>query len=197
MQKKMEIQKKLMDMLIEDELYWYKRSHATWLHDGDNNTEFFHRMANGSKRRNTIISFSDGNKNIEGDSNLVAHATEFYKSLFGPTPDNTFPLNEELWEQEEKVTDADNAELTKFFSESEIKVALSQMKKNKAAGPDSIPIEFYQVFWEVIKNDILELFNDFHEGRLDVSRLNYGTITLLPKVQDAEKNPAIYAYLSS
>ena len=31
------------------------------------------------------------------------------------------------------------------------------------------------------------MFKDFHEGRLDVSRLNYGIITLLPKVQDAER----------
>jgi hypothetical protein len=30
------------------------------------------------------------------------------------------------------------------------------------------------------------MFNDFHEGRLDVSRINYGVITLLPKVIDAE-----------
>ena len=30
------------------------------------------------------------------------------------------------------------------------------------------------------------MFNDFHAGKLEVNRLNYGIITLLPKVQDAE-----------
>jgi hypothetical protein len=25
------------------------------------------------------------------------------------------------------------------------------------------------------------MFNDFHDGKLDVSRINYGVITLLPK----------------
>lgn len=34
---------------------------------------------------------------------------------------------------------------------------------------------------------MLEVVNDFHAGKLDVCRLNYGTITLLPKVKDAEK----------
>ena len=77
--------------------------------------------------------------------------------------------------------------LTKPFSETEIKAALFQMERNKAAGPDKIPIEFYQHCWDIIKEDILELFRDFHEGRLDVSRLNYGIITLLPKTQDAKK----------
>jgi len=61
------------------------------------------------------------------------------------------------------------------------------MEKNKATGPDKIPIEFYQHCWEIIKEDILEMFGDFHSGKLDVSRLNYGIITLLPKVHEAEK----------
>jgi hypothetical protein len=38
------------------------------------------------------------------------------------------------------------------------------MEKNKAAGPDSIPIEFYQSCWDIIKHDIIVLFEDFHQG---------------------------------
>ena len=38
-----------------------------------------------------------------------------------------------------------------------------------------------------MRNDILELFQEFWEGKLNVSTLNYGIITLLPKVIDAEK----------
>ena len=30
-------------------------------------------------------------------------------------------------------------------------------KKNKAAGPDRIPIEFYQGCWDIIKGDIIQL----------------------------------------
>jgi len=33
----------------------------------------------------------------------------------------------------------------------------------------------------------MQLFLDFHEGKVDISRLNYGVITLLPKVSDATK----------
>ena len=77
--------------------------------------------------------------------------------------------------------------MTQPFSEIEIKEALFQIEKNKAAGPDKIPIEFYQHCWDIVKEDVVEMFNDFHAGNLEVSRLNYGIITLLPKVQDAEK----------
>jgi len=61
------------------------------------------------------------------------------------------------------------------------------MEKNKVAGPDSIPIEFYQSCWDIVKNDIMNIFHEFHSGVLDVSRINYGIITLLPKILEAEK----------
>jgi hypothetical protein len=38
-----------------------------------------------------------------------------------------------------------------------------------------------------IEDDIMELFKDFHMGALDVKRINYGIITLLPKVKEAER----------
>jgi hypothetical protein len=46
------------------------------------------------------------------------------------------------------------------------------MEKNKAPDPDGIPIEFFQHSWEIIKKDIIEMFQDFYEGNLDVSRMN-------------------------
>jgi hypothetical protein len=37
----------------------------------------------------------------------------------------------------------------------EIKDALFRMEKHKAAGLDKIPIEFYQAYWDIIKDDII------------------------------------------
>jgi mannosylglycoprotein endo-beta-mannosidase len=39
----------------------------------------------------------------------------------------------------------------------------------------------------IVKHDIVNLFNDFHDSKADISRLNYGIITLLPKIKDASK----------
>ena len=100
------------------------------------------------------MSLADVEDRIEGDSNLIKHATNLYKNLFGPAHGNTFPLNEELWEHNENVFDEDNADLIKPFSELEIKEALFQMERNKAAGPDKIPADFYQHCWEIIKEDV-------------------------------------------
>ena len=63
--------------------------------------------------------------------------------------------------------------------------ALFQMEHNKAPGPDGFPAEFFQVFWSVVKDDLMALFCEFHRGELPLYSLNFGTIILLPKCKDA------------
>jgi hypothetical protein len=48
------------------------------------------------------------------------------------------------------------------------------MEHNKAPGPDGFPAEFYQYFWDVIKNDLMALFSDFSTGCLQLHSLNFG-----------------------
>jgi hypothetical protein len=59
------------------------------------------------------------------------------------------------------------------------------MKHNSAPSPDGFPAEFFQKIWELIHMDIWNLFKDFYDGNLDNERLNYGMVTLLPKVDNA------------
>jgi hypothetical protein len=44
-----------------------------------------------------------------------------------------------------------------------------------------------QATFFIVKNDVMNLFHSFHNGSLDLQRLNYGVITLLPKMADANK----------
>jgi hypothetical protein len=85
------------------------------------------------------------------------------------------------------VSDEENNHLIRPFSEEEVKSVVMNMKRNTAPGPDHIPIEFYQVCREFIKEDILNLFQGFWTHSLDVDRLNYGVITLIPKTKEAAK----------
>ena len=62
-----------------------------------------------------------------------------------------------------------------------------QMEHNKAPGPDGFPVEFYQVFWNLIKDDLMALFTDFHKEELNLYSLNFGIITLIPKNHEATK----------
>ena len=59
------------------------------------------------------------------------------------------------------------------------------MEHNKTPGPDGFPAEFYQAFWDTIKDDLMAMFMDFHNGNLPLHSLNFGIITLLPKKTNA------------
>lgn len=65
----------------------------------------------------------------------------------------------------------------------EIKTTMFMTETNKAAGPYSIHVEFYQASWDIIKEDIMETFIEFDQGTLDIQRLNYGIITILPNLR--------------
>jgi hypothetical protein len=68
-----------------------------------------------------------------------------------------------------------------------VREAVFQMEHNKTPVLDGFPMEFYQVFWGVIKDDLLPLFAELHREALDLYSLNFGIITLIPKVNNAIK----------
>jgi hypothetical protein len=65
----------LLHILDEEELYWYRRFHETWLLKGDNNTSFFHKIASGQRRKQYIFSLQDGCTTIKGIDGLLNHAS--------------------------------------------------------------------------------------------------------------------------
>lgn len=179
------IQTELLKIQEDEEMYWHKRSNSEWLLRGDNNTNFFHRVANGKKRKNTIFSIQENGKTIEREEEILDHATQYYRNLFGPSASPITNLDPNCWSPEEMVEPHENEILSQSFSEEEIKKAVMTMEKNTAPGPDHMPIEFFQACWSIIKDDILMMFADFSNHNLDIGRLNYGTISLIPKVKEA------------
>jgi hypothetical protein len=142
-------------------------------------------LANGRHRKTRIFQLEDGNSIITGDAQLKEHITSYYKNMFGPSEESLISLDESQTEDIPQVSDLENEFLTKPFTHEEVRAAIFQMEHNKAPGLDGFSPEFYQVFWGLIKNDLMALFSDFHQGTLPLNRLNFGNIILLPKKKDA------------
>jgi mannosylglycoprotein endo-beta-mannosidase len=84
-----------------------------------------------------------------------------------------------------RLSNEENRILTADFTEKEVLEAIFQMEKNKAPGPDGFLAEFYQKIWEVIKEDLMAMFFAFQRNELPFFHLNFGTIILLPKKENA------------
>ena len=149
------------------------------------NTKYFHLIANGKHRKTRIFQLEDGEKIIKGDDELKKYITEYYHGLFGPSDASLLSLDESRRDDIPQVSVAEKQGLIASFSFEEVREAVFQMEHNKAPGPDEFPAEFYQVFWETIKDDLLAMFVDFHNKKLPLHSLNFGIITLLPKKTEA------------
>ena len=144
----------LAKLLREEELYWYQRSKAKHLLEGDSNTKYYHLLANGKHRKQMIFQVEQDGAIITGDKNLKEYITNYYKGLFGPTEVNHVSLMEEQIQDIPQVSNLENDIFTAEFLEKEVKQAVFEMEHNSAPGPDAFPVEFYQDFWEVIKDDL-------------------------------------------
>ena len=49
------------------------------------------------------------------------------------------------------------------FTEEEVFAALMDMNGDKAPGPDGFTIAFWQSSWELVKEEIMELFREFYD----------------------------------
>nr|XP_020149437.1 uncharacterized protein LOC109734646 [Aegilops tauschii subsp. strangulata] len=91
----------------------------------------------------------------------------------------------DCWSGRQLVSAAENVALTAPFSEDEVWAAIRGMNPSSAPGPDGLPVKFFQTFWNVIKPEIMAIFDEFYVGTIDLGRLNYGIISLIPKVPGA------------
>ena len=94
-------------------------------------------------------------------------------------------LLEVAWAEKGRLDSTDNEFLISPFTLEEVRKTVFSMKENTAPGPDGFSVSFYKQCWDFIKEDLMKLINYFYLGHLDLSRLNYGVITLVPKIKDA------------
>jgi hypothetical protein len=163
----------------EEEVDWFQRAKEKELLEGDACTSYFMDRASGRRRINRISILNQEEGMVQGDANILSYATAFYKNLFGPCSSIAdFHMEGVI---QNVLTKVDTETLDRMFSLEEIKMAVFQMKHNKVSSPDGLPVEFYQKFWDLVCDHLLFLFHEFFLGRLDILRLNYGVLTLLPK----------------
>ena len=169
-------------MLREEEINWFQRAKTRDFLQEDSNTKYFKMVTNGKRRKTRIFRLEQEEGVIEGEENLRKYIKNYYKSRFGDIEVNKLFLDESVKEDITHVAKEENRLLIEEFTEKEVRDAIFQMKHNKAPGPDGFPAEFYQVFWSLIKEDVIAMFRYFHKGKLDLFSLNFGVITLLPKL---------------
>ena len=175
----------LESLMEAEEIYWQQRGRDKIILEGDANTSFFHLTANGRRRKKTILSLEHEGSIVTDPSQIQEIIYAYYKDLFGKGQPRKVSLMPGVWPSERKLSMADNEMLNRTFTEEEVKKSVFEMKENTAPGPNGFGVTFYKKCWNLIKGELMEMINDFYLGNLDLTKLNYGIVTLVPKVVDA------------
>jgi hypothetical protein len=108
----------------------------------------------------------------------------YYKSLFGFEEKLDIYLANDFWSIDDLVSGEQNRILDADFSEKGIREAVFGSYAEGAPGPDGISFLFYQHFWELVKKDFMAMVYDSNNRKLDLFRLNFSLLALIPKEAD-------------
>ena len=170
------------NLLSLEEISWRQKSRMLWIKEGDNNTKFFHKMAN-SRRRFNHLSFLEVDGVIyEEESEMATLVVNFYKNLYEESKEWR-PFMEGL--EFDQIDGSERGWLERRFEKEEILLTLNELAGDKAPSPDSFSMAFFHHCWRVVERDVLAVFKEFYHHSKFEKSLNATFIALIPKKNDA------------
>jgi hypothetical protein len=165
-----------------EEVSWRQKSRSLWLKEGDNNTKFFHKMANSHRRYNYMDKVEVDGVVFEEESEIREKVVHFYESLYQET-ETWRPTVDGL--EFEMITENESAVLERQFDKEEVLQVVKDLQGDKAPGPDGFTMAFFQKCWSVLEADVMGFFDEvYHYCKFERS-LNASFIALIPKKQNA------------
>ena len=144
--------------------------------------QFYAKLEKRKIATDTIGQLAENEKsNIFTDKeNIMNIPTKFYTKLYTPETTSTKKQEKLLRNIKQKITEEQKELLDALITIEEIKIAIFQMQSGKSPGLDGIPVEFYQEYWEEIKDLYMAFINKVKEEAFPTGK-NTGVIKLIYK----------------
>jgi len=149
-------------LLTIEEATWNLKSRAIWIKEGDRNTKIFHRCANHRRNINTIWGINDANGNyIQCREDICKHTASHFQLAYGCNEDIIFEDLIQGIEHYPTMYDWESHdELFKCITEEELLVVLKYFNGDKILGPVGWTVELFTPFFDLFKNDPLDMVED-------------------------------------
>ncbi|KAG7581859.1 Reverse transcriptase zinc-binding domain [Arabidopsis suecica] len=172
------------------ESFYRQKSRIRWSRDGDANTAYFHKSVIAHQGTNSIkLLRGTEDERIQNVDQIKDMLVSYYHSLLGTESVGVVAMS--IDEVKTLLSFRCGSELStqllKVPTVEEIRRVVATMPKNKAPGPDGFPIEFFWEAWEIVGQDLVEAVQGFFISGFLPRNFNATAITLIPKVQGADK----------
>ena len=136
------------------------RSRVQWYEEGEKSTKYFHNLEKSNAKNKSWEKILDHDDNmLYGTKNVMNTQQKFYEKLYSSEYVNV--TEKDFFGQyvSGSLSDENRDMLNKEISTCEIFAAIRRMKNNKSPGPDGIIIEFYKNYWDIIKDDLMNVYS--------------------------------------
>ncbi|XP_026452081.1 uncharacterized protein LOC113352481 [Papaver somniferum] len=149
---------KLQQISAENQRMLMSRDKAKHFIDGDDNTRYFHSLANGRRRKNTVHKLVINGHDNFCQQDIKKEFLEHFTKLF----EDEHPIRPQLDNNEfTKIPLEDQVWMERLIEKDEVKQIIMHFKNDKSPGLDGYPIEFLKEAWDIIKIDLMAAVHEF------------------------------------
>ncbi|XP_023900796.1 uncharacterized protein LOC112012650 [Quercus suber] len=158
-----QVQREYSEVLNQEQELWAVKSRLNWMMFDDRNMYFFH-VSTIVRRRRNWISYMKNNVGewIQGEPQIMEFTRKGFGDLYTTNHTSTNLKPSPSLQSQAGLTDKEKDSLMGTVTSKEIKSALWTIKAFKALGPDDIHAEFFQRFWlitgESVINEVKKIF---------------------------------------
>ena len=124
---------------------------------------------------------------LETTEEINNYANNYFRKLYQYEENDSYEQDSFINSIERQISDIDNEMINKEVELSECKRVLNSVECNKSPGIDGLPYEFYQTFWDLIKNEFIRVIAIMKNTLVLSESQNLAVITLQPKDGDTKK----------
>ena len=155
------------------------RSKAKWYAEGEKSSKYFFALEKARYNAKTcyVIIDEEGNE-IKNPHQILEEQKSFYTKLYAKDENvqfslqNTFDITvpEQIRENQQQQITIQN-----------LQESMARMSNNKTPGEDGIPVDFYKVFWNKIKQPFYDMMLQVYENKELHDSARTGILNLIPK----------------
>ena len=169
----------LEDKIMERSRGIIFRSRVKWYEEGEKNTKYFFSLEKARYNAKTCYKLIDEEqKEYEQPEDILRIQESFYRNLYQEDSEVDFTMENQFGI---KVPDEIKEQQNTQISLKELQEAAKEMNNNKTPGRDGIPVDFYKVFWNQLKEPFHAMVEYSYNRKALHDSAREGILNLIPK----------------